>query len=87
MNIATTRDRLLDEISKIPDEKVADIYNFIHDFRLGLQVREVNPNKILKLAGSWKDMPEEDFNEFLEDVVTRRKNAFSLRKNRETSTN
>jgi hypothetical protein len=85
MNALKTRNKLIDEISRIPDERLPDIYNLIHYFRLGLNVKEKNPAKILKLAGSWKDMPEEDFDDFLEEIRTRRKNAFLSRRNRETS--
>lgn len=86
MELSMLRDKLLEEIEKFPKDKLADLYNLIHYFRLGLQVREVNPEKIIQLAGSWKDMSEDDFNEFLSDITRRRKKAFSSRRNRETGT-
>ncbi|MFZ5516804.1 MAG: hypothetical protein ACOY90_09215 [Candidatus Zhuqueibacterota bacterium] len=79
------RKKLLDEISKIPDDKVPVIFDFLHYFRLGLGMKASSPEKILQLAGSWKDMTEDDFEDFLNDVKTRRKNAFMSRSNRETS--
>jgi len=85
MKVSTMREKLFDEIAKIPDEKVHEIFEFLHYFRLGLGVKASNPQKILQLAGSWKDMSEDDFKDFLNDVTTRRKNAFISRRNRETS--
>ena len=85
MKVSPMREKLFDEIAKIPDEKLPEIFDFLHYFRLGLGVEVSTPQKILKLAGSWKDMSEDDFDEFLNDVTTRRKNAFSSRRNREAS--
>ena len=85
MEVSTMREKLFDEIAKIPDEKVPEIFDFLYYFRLGLGIKLSNPQKILKLAGSWKDMSEDDFDDFLNDVTTRRKNAFISRRNREAS--
>jgi len=85
MKASTMREKLFDEIAKIPDEKVAEIFDFLHHFRVGLGVKASNPQKTLKLAGGWQDMSEDDFKDFLNDVTTRRKNAFISRRNRETS--
>lgn len=84
MEAIQTRNKLLYEISKIPDENLPDIYNLIHSFRLGLNIKDKNSKKILNLAGSWKDMPEEDFNDFMEEIRIRRRNAFSFRRKHET---
>ncbi len=81
MSETIIRNKLLEEIERIPEDKVSDIYNLVHYFVLGLQSQKTNPDKILKLSGSWKDMPEDDFNEFLTEVQARRKTAFSLRRN------
>ncbi|NOZ61080.1 MAG: hypothetical protein GXO74_05320 [Calditrichaeota bacterium] len=85
MKVSTMRKKLLDEIAKIPDEKVPDILQFLHYSRLGLGAKASSPQKILQLAGSWKDMSDGDFKDFLNDVTTRRKKAFMSRRNRETS--
>ena len=81
MKSTLARNKLLKEIAKIPDDKVADIYRLIHYFRLGIQSQKGNPEKILKLSGSWKDMSENDFNDFLNEVKDRRKTAFLSRRN------
>lgn len=83
MPVSTLRDKLLEEISKIPDDKVPEIFDFLYHFRVGLGVNRSNPQKILQFAGSWENMSENDFMNFLNDVTTRRKNAFITRRNRE----
>lgn len=37
-----------------------------------------NAQQIMKYAGSWNDMPEADFQEFLQDIEKHRQNAFTL---------
>jgi predicted HTH domain antitoxin len=39
---------------------------------------EHNAQQIMKYAGSWSDMPEADFQEFLLDIEKHRQNAFIL---------
>jgi hypothetical protein len=85
MKAMTIRKRIIDEIAKIPDEKISEVFDIIHYFRLGLGVKTTNPRKILKFAGSWKDLSEDEFNEFIEDIMHRRQNAFISRRRRETS--
>ncbi|MDW7680664.1 MAG: hypothetical protein SCK70_08865 [bacterium] len=78
------KNKILDEISKIPDEKFIEIFNLIHHFRLELEKESSNVQKILQFAGSWQDLSDEIFNEFLEDVSLRRKKAFAIRRTHET---
>lgn len=85
MRESAIRSKLLEEIAEIPEDRLLDIYNLIHYFRLGLQVKKINPKRIMQLAGSWNDMSQDDFDEFLGDIMARRKKAFSSRRNRETS--
>jgi hypothetical protein len=85
MQVTTMREKILDEIAKIPDEKVPEIFDFIHYFRMGLGQKTTNPQKILQLAGSWKDLTDDEYNEFIENIMNRRKGAFNSRRNREKS--
>ena len=43
-------------------------------------------HRILDFAGSWNDMSDEDFDEFLKDIRARREASFSMRQDREGST-
>jgi len=87
MKAATIRKKLIDEITKIPDEKLPEIYDFLYYFRLGLVTKSSNRQKTMQLAGSWNDMPDAEWDDFLNDIQNRRKTAFSLRRERETSIN
>jgi hypothetical protein len=75
-----TRDKILEELDRIPEDRIPEVYNFIHQLLSGLQFKRKDAAKILSLAGSWKTMPESDFSEFLEEIKQRRKNAFSSRR-------
>lgn len=85
MEKAITRENLYEEIELIPEHKLSEIYDFVHYFRLSLQNFKENKDQIMKFAGCWKDMPEEMFNEFLEETAQRRKQAFSRRERDEAS--
>lgn len=71
------KDKVLQEIDLIPEDKLADVYNFIHYFRLGLEKTHAQKRQqILAFAGCWQDMPDELFADFIEEVAERRDQAF-----------
>ncbi|KAA0230556.1 hypothetical protein EDS67_06530 [candidate division KSB1 bacterium] len=80
----TVREKVLEEIKSLPDEKLSAVLNFIHSFQLDRQLVNIRPDHATHFAGSWRDMPEEIYNEFIGEITTRRKTAFSRRRNRET---
>lgn len=84
MDISIIRTKLLEEIEKFPKDRLGELYDFIHFFRLGLQTKTPDAGKIIQFAGSWKDMQEEDFSEFMGDIAARRKAAFASRRDRGT---
>lgn len=77
MTLSVTKDKLINEISLLPEDKLGEVYNFIHYFRLGTEKK--NKNNILSFAGSWKDMDDEKFDDYLSDISERRNKAFSSR--------
>lgn len=80
MNTSVTRSRLIKELKFVPDYKLLEIYDFVHCFRLELRDSKEGTEQIMKFAGCWKDMPEEIFNDFLDGIFKRRKQAFSRRR-------
>lgn len=78
------RDRVVEEIKLVPDHKLTEIYDLIHYFRVGLQSAR-NVDQIMGFAGCWKDMPDNVFYEFLQEIAQRRSRAFSRRRSSETS--
>jgi hypothetical protein len=71
----------LEEIQKIPETKLEEIYDFLHYFRVGLGSPESSPaSSVLPFAGAWNDMDESTFKEFEEEIQARRQRAFTSRR-------
>ncbi len=78
------KSKVLQEIELIPEDRLADLYNFIHYFRLGLEKSQITkPKAILAFAGCWADMPDELFNDFSTEIRQRRDQAFTQRRENE----
>ena len=81
------KQKVLQEIDLLPEDRLVDIYNFIHHFRLGIETTQAKPLKpTLAFAGCWNDMPEEAFQAMLGDIERRRRQAFARRRGFEGST-
>jgi hypothetical protein len=83
------RERLIDEIQRIPDTRIAEVFDLIHFFRIGLAaapaVAETPGSMIEKFAGCWSDMPERDFTALDAELQSRRHAAFGQRRSNETN--
>jgi hypothetical protein len=62
------KNKIIEEISLIPDDKITELYNLIHNFRIGLNPSENNINDIMQFAGCWEEMSETDFTDFCEEI-------------------
>lgn len=80
------QDKILAELKRIPETKLAELYDIIHHYRLDLE-REQQENSTMKLAGTWADMPAEQFQSLLDEIGARRQQAFSRRRADETGFN
>ncbi len=80
-----SREKIFKEIKQVPDDKLAELYDFIHYFRIGLEVSQKKENPIINYAGCWKKMPQETFDDFTKEAVQRRQQAFSRRRDCEAS--
>lgn len=76
--------KIIEEIKLLPDEKLQELYDVIHFFRVGVETVKHNPDDIMQFAGCWEDMSDEEFETFSADIAKRRSNAFSRRIQRET---
>lgn len=87
IDLAPLKAKVIEEINLLPGEKLLDIYEFIHYFRVGLETSPPKVNNqaqyILALAGSWNDMSNEGFTSFLDEIDQRRQQAFARRRNSE----
>jgi hypothetical protein len=91
MNTDTSmiRTKVIEEIYLLPNERLNDLYNLIHYFRLGVEhsapLRPPTYEKIMALAGSWQDLSELEFTEFLTEINQRRQLAFQRRRSDESN--
>lgn len=86
MSSLLLKNKLQAEIDLIPEDKLVDVYNFIHYFRLGTEkTTQSNKEKILSFAGCWKDMDNQVFDDVFTEIAQRRTDAFSERRNNESS--
>lgn len=68
MNSSTLKTKVLEEIDLVPEDKLPQVYDFIHYFRLGLETSGSDANRIMQFAGCWQDMPDDMFTEFLASI-------------------
>ena len=92
MGVSTDRVKILQEIDLIPEEKLPEIYDLLHHFRLGLQADQDRAAQdrvasILRFAGCWQDMPAKAYTAFVQEIAERRHQAFSRRRNSEADSN
>jgi hypothetical protein len=86
MNSPAEKTKIFEEIDLIPEDKLSEIYDLLHHFRLGLEAAKNRDKSVMQFAGSWQDMPDEVFTAFAQDIAKRRKRAFSRRRSSESGT-
>jgi hypothetical protein len=84
MDNQISKNQLIEEISLIPESKHQELYDLIHKFRINLNQPKHKINEIMQFAGSWSDIPEEDFIDFCEEIEQRRQGSSSRRFTDET---
>ncbi len=72
------------EIRLVPKDRLPELYNFIHFFRLGLETARDDTKEVMRFAGCWQDMADKEFSDFSEEIAQRRRQSFSGRAGRET---
>ena len=75
---------VMEEIRLVPKDRLPELFDFIHFFRLGLETVKDDTEEIMGFAGCWQDMTHEEFRDFSEEIAERRRQAFSGRADRET---
>ena len=80
------RVKVIEEIQQMPEEKLSEIYDVLHFFRIGVQHTPASSheNTVMAFAGCWGEMTNEEFDALLNDMTTRRTRAFSGRSSHET---
>jgi hypothetical protein len=86
MTATALRVKVIEEIQQMPEEKLGELYDVLHFFRIGLQHTPASSSEqaVMAFAGCWSDMTDEEFDALLNDMTVRRTQAFSGRPSRET---
>jgi hypothetical protein len=66
---------IIEEIRRIPKDRLPEIYNFIHFFRLGIETIRDETEEIMQFAGCWQDMTDGEFEDFSQVIAERRQQA------------
>ena len=81
------QNKIAEEVSLIPGKNQQELYELIRDFRTSLNSKEnkdqsqeiCSAESIMEFAGSWADFPNEDFEDFCEEISQRRQASVSRR--------
>lgn len=68
---------VLHKLSMIPEEYLDQVNYFLASLKKKIDDKEKNREEILKLAGSWSDMSELDFEEYLKKAKESSSSAFN----------
>jgi len=79
MSVAIERERIIEEVRRIPDERLGEAYALLRRLHQGAKDTNAPRTQVMGYAGSWNEMPDEIFSQFLGDVTDRRQQAFSSR--------
>ncbi len=71
-----TLNTILKELKSVPIDRLEDLYYIIHSFQTNAKKSDHISKKILSFAGSFSDMSEEDYNDFLQQTKDTRKDLF-----------
>jgi hypothetical protein len=71
-----TLNTILKEIKNVPVDRLEDLYSIIHSLRTDTKRSDRTSKIILSFAGSFGDMSEKDFNDFLAHTKETRNNSF-----------
>jgi len=71
-----TMNSILKEIKDVPVNRLEELYQFIHSLTPKSKKTETLRKKILSFGGSFKDMSDEDYNEFLNQTKKTRTDLF-----------
>ena len=71
-----TLNTILKELKNVPVDRLEDLYSIILSLRANTKKSDKTSKKILSFAGSFSDMNENDYQEFLKQTMQTRNNLF-----------
>lgn len=80
--MAGIKERIIKEVDRLPDDKISEVYDFIHLFRVGIESQRKaikdRHQAALKFFGIWKNMSSKE-NAALDEIKSRRQRTFRAR--------
>ena len=64
-----TLNTILEELKNVPPDRLEDLYSFIHSLKADSKKSASSKKKILSFAGSFNDMSQKDYNDFLKKTT------------------
>ncbi len=71
-----TLNTILKELKNVPVDRLEDLYSIIHSLRANTKKSDKRSKKILSFAGSFNNMSENDYNDFLQQTKQTRNDLF-----------
>lgn len=71
-----TFNTILNELKNVPVDRLKDLYSIIHSLQPNIKKSDRTSKKILSFAGSFDDMSENDYNDFLLQTKETRNDLF-----------
>ena len=72
----STLNAILNELKNVPVDKLEDLYSIIHSLRTNTKNADKANKEILSYAGSFGDISESDYNDFVKHTKLTRKTLF-----------
>ena len=72
MNATVLQRKVMDEIQAIPVERLLELYDVIHFFRIGAERTTPMMPDVMRFAGCWSDLSDDEFDDLLTDMAARR---------------
>ena len=72
-----TINTILEELRNVPVERLEDLYSIIHSLQVDTKKSDKTSVEILSFAGSFGDMADHDYNDFLSHIKQTRQELFN----------
>ncbi len=71
-----TLNAILKELKNVPVDRLEEVYSFINSLKPGTKKLRPNRKTILSFAGSFRDMTEKDYDDFISEIQKTRNDLF-----------
>ena len=71
-----TLNTILKELKDVPVDRLEELYSYIHSLKTDSKKSEASRKKILSYAGSFNDMAQKDYDDFINETKKTRAGLF-----------